>query len=313
MPSMTTDDSSPTSDPTDSTDPTSDPSDAGSSAAATATTTDPSAQATDVVDPTTDAASATSTAANDDDGTTDVERRSVLARQEDSIATDDVDVGDEPDESFSDDGSVSQAGVEPNDSPDDYQDEQSEALSLSKDEQNEDGLTFTTLVDFQKSFMLVPDDDGNIYAGPYSEAPSSALFAQYENIIYGDDEDRVLYYYPDEMNVYNVSRIRLSDEYSIPKTAGSISLSPLDYDTGDDSNPLAYFAVTTTSAEYSLVLCNFANEADSKLLIVNGQDGLDSLANNPNIVYTVTGAIVQDCFPLAVVAGGNGTASAQKQ
>lgn len=242
-----------------------------------------------------------------------VERHAALGRRQDvSNTSNDTVIANDVEEPFTDDGSVSLTNTEPNDSPDDYDDEQATALSFSQDEQNEDGITFTTLVDVQQNFQLVPGEDGNLYAGQYSAGSSSgsALFAQYDNIVFGDDSQRVLHFYPDEMAVYNVSRIRLSSDVVIPKTADAITLSPIDYDQADSSNPTTYFAVTTKQDVYSLVLCNFNNGADSKVFIVNDQSGLDALKNNGNIVYTVTGAPVQDCYPLAMVSGGNGTASA---
>jgi hypothetical protein len=190
-----------------------------------------------------------------------------------------------------------------------FDDSAEKALDLSQDEQSEDGITFTTLVDVNQTFQLFPGNDGNMYAAEYKAGSTSSagLFAQYDNIVFGDDSQRVLHFYPDEMAVYNVSRIRFSLDTLIPKTADAITLSPVDYDQADSANPTVYFAVTTTQMVYSLVMCNFKNNADSKVFIVNDQSGLDALKNNANIVYTVTGASVNECFPLAMVSGGNGT------
>jgi len=97
------------------------------------------------------------------------------------------------------------------------------------------------------------------------------------------------------MAVYNVSRIGLSSDVVIPKTADPITLSPIAYDQADSSSPTTYFAVTTKQDVYSLVLCSFNDGADSKLFIVNDQSGSDALEDDGNIVYTVIGALVQDC------------------
>ncbi|KAH0262196.1 hypothetical protein KCU91_g13558, partial [Aureobasidium melanogenum] len=213
---------------------------------------------------------------------------------------DDTDNADEMDDVVSDDSSAAD-GAE-------FEDDANDALSLSADQQSEDGITFNTLIDIQNTFQIVPGTDGNLYTSSLTPgSPSDAgLFAESQGIIVGDDEERVLHYYPDEMATYKVSRIRLSLE--VPKTADAIALSPIDYDDASDT-PSAYFAVSTKQDVYSLVLCDFSNGADSKIFIINDESGLDSLQNNTNIKYTVTGAPVQACYPLAIVSGGNGTVS----
>lgn len=256
----------------------------------------------------------------DDVSTTQNERRhSVIFRRDNStmpasdnddevIANDtedtfdDTDNADETNDVVSDDSTTADGAEFENDTAD--------ALALSADEQSEDDITFNTLVDIQKTFQIVPGTDGNLYTSSLaSGSPSDAgLFAESQNIVVGDDEERVLHYYPDEMAIYNVSRIRLSLGSEIPKTADAIALSPIDYDNSDDT-PSAYFAVSTKQDVYSLVLCDFSNGADSKVFIINDESGLDSLQNNTNIKYTVTGAPVQACYPLAIISGGNGTVS----
>lgn len=269
--------------------------------------------------PRTTSGSDDSTPADTTDGTSATDassqeklRRGIIFRRDNSTSSaDDV---DNEDASFA----SSDSADETNDAVDDdssdsgnaeFTADANEALDLSADEQSEDGITFTTLVDVQATFQLIPGNDGNLYAGAYTAgSPSdSGLFASYENIIVGDDQNQILHYYPDEMAVYNASRIRLSSPDVIPKTADAITLSPIDYDNSDSSNPVTYFAIDTKSNVYSLVLCDFSNGADSKVFIVNDQSGLDSLENNVNIKYTVTGAPVTSCYPLAMVSGGNGT------
>ncbi|KAG9570375.1 hypothetical protein KCU71_g1370, partial [Aureobasidium melanogenum] len=215
---------------------------------------------------------------------------------------DDTDNADETDDVVSDDSSTAD-GAE-------FEDDTTDALALSADQQSEDGITFNTLIDIQNTFQVVPGTDGNLYTSSLVPgSPSDAgLFAESQNIIVGDDEERVLHYYPDEMATYNVSRIRLSLGSDVPKTADAIALSPIDYDDANDT-PSVYFAVSTKQDVYSLVLCDFSNGADSKIFIINDQSGLDSLQNNTNIKYTVTGAPVQACYPLAIISGGNGTVS----
>ncbi|CAD0026780.1 unnamed protein product [Aureobasidium pullulans] len=156
------------------------------------------------------------------------------------------------------------------------------------------------LINVQKTLIVVPSTNGNLYAATYSEEliqTNGALFGNYDNAIFGDDSGRILHFHPDEMKVYGASRLRLSDEDSIPKTADFITMILEDV----EDNGSAYFAADTYGNLYNIVMCNFANDAVSKLFVVNGQDGLDALTSNPNVKFTVTGAPVQDCYPLALI------------
>ncbi|CAD0018200.1 unnamed protein product [Aureobasidium pullulans] len=174
------------------------------------------------------------------------------------------------------------------------------ALELASTPDAPTDANYTQLINVQKTLIVVPSTNGNLYAATYSEQliqTNGALFGNYDNAIFGDDSGRILHFHPDEMKVYGASRLRLSDEDSIPKTADFITMTLEDV----EDNGSAYFAADTYGNLYNIVMCNFANDAVSKLFVVDGQDGLDALTSNPNVKFTVTGAPVQDCYPLALI------------
>jgi hypothetical protein len=176
------------------------------------------------------------------------------------------------------------------------------ALELASAPASPSDANYTQLIDNSKTLVVIPSVNGNLYAATYSEdliQTDANLFGHYDNDIFGDDSGRYLHFHPDEMKVYSASRLRLSDENSIPKTADFITLTLQQLD--DASEQSVYFAADTYGNLYSIVMCNFANSAVSKLFVVDGQDGLDALVNNENIKFTVTGAPVQECYPLALV------------
>lgn len=168
-----------------------------------------------------------------------------------------------------------------------------------------DGFTYAPILESHGAFALVPGADGNLYAGPASEgaANGSALFGTYDGAAAVDDGGRVLHYYPDVMAAYGASRIRLSDEAQIPRTADFVVLQPLDADGDGQSDVL--FAVDTKGGAYGLVLCDFGNGAASRLFVVSGEDGVQKLMSE-NAKYTVTGAPVTGCDPVALVLGKTG-------
>lgn len=210
---------------------------------------------------------------------------------------DNTDFSDERDDPVSDDGATAD-GTE-------FQSDATQALRLSSDAASDDGATFTTLIDSQKNFQVAPAQDGNLYAVGCAGGSASdiGLFAGTKNLIFGDDQDRILLYYPGEMEAYNASRIRLASETMVPKTARVVTLLQSSASSGSSST---YLAATLQKNIFNLVLCNFGNGAASKVFLVSGQSGLDSLRNDPQMKYTITGAPVSDCAPLALVNGGNG-------
>lgn len=184
------------------------------------------------------------------------------------------------------------------DSPDndEFKADSTNALAAATNAADEDGFNFTTIVEYHSAFQLAPDDNGNLYAVAPNVDNSAGgyLFAASEGIVVGDDQDRSLHYYPDVMAAYGVSRIRMSFEDEIPKTADVIALAPQ----GDD--PTTFVAVDSQGNGFSLVLCNFSNGADSKIFIVADESGLDTLKTE-KLRYTVTGAPVTDCEAVALV------------
>lgn len=176
------------------------------------------------------------------------------------------------------------------------------ALQLASAPDSPSDANYTQIIDISKTLAVIPSVNGNLYAATYSEAllqTNANLFGHYDNSIFGDDSGRYLHFHPDEMKVYGASRLRLSDEDSIPKTADFITLTLQQLD--DSSDQEVYFAADTYGNLYNIVMCNFANSAVSKLFVVSGQSGLDALVDNENIKYTVTGAPVQECYPLALI------------
>ena len=235
-------------------------------------------------------------------------RRHVIVRRDNSTTESFID--DEPEADFhntdtSDETNDLVTNGATNADGSEYQDDASQALALSADAGAQDSDAFTTLIDSQKNFQIAPAQDGNLYAIAYSGGSTSdvGLFAWVKNIIFGDDQDRVLLYYPEEIGAYNASRIRLAPESAVPKTAQVITLSQIP---GSSVSCATYFALSLEEKIFNLVLCNFDNGAASKVFIVSGQSGLDSLQKNPQLRYTITGAPVSDCAPLALVNGGNG-------
>lgn len=103
--------------------------------------------------------------------------------------------------------------------------------------------------------------------------------------------------------VYNASRVRLSYEDQISKTADVFTIPLIHYDSSSPSNPNVYFAVDSKSNIYNPVLCDPINGADSKVFIVKDESWIDALTKNINMTCIVAGVLVTQYYGLAMVSG----------
>jgi hypothetical protein len=74
-----------------------------------------------------------------------------------------------------------------------------------------------------------------------------------------DDNGRAMFYYPDIMDKYGVSRFRMNDYDHIPTTADFITLTPIN-DDGSDSTSRVYVAVDTSGDVFFTVVCLLQNQ-----------------------------------------------------
>ncbi|KJY01342.1 hypothetical protein TI39_contig295g00018 [Zymoseptoria brevis] len=200
-----------------------------------------------------------------------------------------------------DDGPVIDADTDPDNA--EFLKDAGEAQDAAADAKSMDGFTYNSIIEERNVFQIFPSSDGNIYGGPIAQSSDgTGLFGTLNNVAAYDVSERTMHYYPDVMTKFGCSRIRLSDDDHIPKTADMVVFKPID--DGDSSTPTALYAVSTAGDAYVPVLCNFANGAASKLFIVNSQEGLDALSTK-DLTYIVTGATVSDCTPVGLIYGSS--------
>ncbi|RDW56394.1 hypothetical protein BP5796_13216 [Coleophoma crateriformis] len=136
--------------------------------------------------------------------------------------------------------------------------------ALASGTNNANGLNYTTATDSTGKYLLAAGDNGNFYVETKSvgRVDGATIFALSDNIIVTDESDRFIFYYPDTMAKFGVSRVRLGNDTTFPKTADIVSLVPLDF---DDSavTPGVYVAVGTTQGTNAAktyfypVICNY--------------------------------------------------------
>ena len=102
------------------------------------------------------------------------------------------------------------------------------------------------------------------------------------------------------MAAFNVSRIRLSTQDQVPKTADIITLVPIDYD-GSGSAAEVYMAVDTKGNYFYPVVCDIQDQPSKLFLVADAAAGLQELMAE-ELRYIVTGGIVQECCYMPFMA-----------
>jgi hypothetical protein len=119
------------------------------------------------------------------------------------------------------------------------------AETIGLDTPNKDGITYVDIYDSRGTYLLFNDADRNFGPTTANVSTDPLPFGAYENITVTDDNWRAIFYYPDVMAKYGVSRFRINNYDHIPTAADFIMPAPIN-DDGSDSTPSVYVAVGTS-------------------------------------------------------------------
>jgi hypothetical protein len=179
------------------------------------------------------------------------------------------------------------------------------AESTDPDTPNEDGFTYVDIYDSSGTYLLFNDADGNFGLTTANASTELLSFGAYENITVTDDNGRAMFYYPDIMNKYEVSRFRINDYDHIHTTTDFITLTPIN-DDGSDSTPGVYVAVDTSGNVFFTVVCLLQNQ-QAKIFLVKDLDAGVAALMSGDLEYTVTSGVATYCSPMDFVSDGTGT------
>ncbi|KAL8749824.1 MAG: hypothetical protein Q9184_006653 [Pyrenodesmia sp. 2 TL-2023] len=151
--------------------------------------------------------------------------------------------------------------------------------------------TFFTIPDLENQYAISANDvTGNL---EIALAGEGSHFIAEGGYVVGDDS-RFFHYYPDVMQQYGVSRIRLSNESEIPLTTHFISLTPVNYNDNNETKNV-YAAVDTLANYYLLATCNIQGQASKIFLVADPDEGIGKLLDE-QLRFTVTGGVVEVCY-----------------
>lgn len=163
------------------------------------------------------------------------------------------------------------------------------------------GLPFSgwsSLANINGANRLAAADDGNLYlsANSASPAPGTQFYSD-KSIAYKDEQNRMFHYYPDTMNAYGVSRLRLSDTLDTPLTAQLVTLVPVNTPSG-----IAYVAADTANNNFFLTYCTAPHWQGSKVFLVKDLTSGPTMLLSGDVQWIVTGNNVTECNPLVLTS-----------
>lgn len=151
---------------------------------------------------------------------------------------------------------------------------------------------YVTISNIAETYSVDADiSTGNLYI---ASGGRGSYFTEDSGVVVGDDTGRFLHYYPDVMEAYSVSRLRLSNYFSIPKSADFVALAPVDYD-DNPTTPSYYAAFDTMGSLFFTISCDFLNQPSKVFLATDPVQGINTLKQE-KLRYTVTGGVVTDCY-----------------
>lgn len=166
-------------------------------------------------------------------------------------------------------------------------------------------INSTTVRDTTGTYSLLAGADGNLWLGNATAQYSTNFtqFAAANNTIVGDTVDRILHYYPKEIEQFGVSRIRLAPLASTPQTSQAISLVPKSYGSNGGS---ILTAIDTLGNAFFLAWCGLQDQGARIFLVEDPSSGIQTLVNTKELVWAVLGAVPGTCNLIGLTTGVGG-------
>lgn len=180
--------------------------------------------------------------------------------------------------------------------------------SVSYTDENGYGYTNFALSDSAASFVSCAD--GNIYGvkGTGVDALVSSCesqWATYDGGIVASGADNIIYYYSNTLSKVGVSRLRVANfgSSSIPTGAVAVVFGAADSANGTSSTTAPHFAVDSEGKVLFLIACVYSDSSkQAKLFVATDPDAGVKMLESVDLVYSVTGGAVDECFAVPIVA-----------
>lgn len=169
------------------------------------------------------------------------------------------------------------------------------------DKPNQDGFRYINIAAGSNKYLLAGTQDGNLgLASP--SINDQSLWGLYQDFITTDNSDRILFYYPEELQKTGVSRWRMAHHLRIPRTTDVLSLHQLQTSKASDG---VWSAFTSDRKALYPAYCQYNDGTPSKFFLV--KDPLAGLATlqGAAVQNTITGGVVRSCDVFALTTAGS--------
>ena len=186
--------------------------------------------------------------------------------------------------------------------------------ALSNDPYNgTDGYSYQLLTIPDGSMIFVSCGNGAIYGVASDSADNPActsMWATYSDILVADGAQRLLHYYSNTMNATGVSRLRVSDEESVPEGGVVVAFASFgsnDTDTsGSTTDDGYYIAIDPDLNVFYPVLCTYTDSQVAKLFVVADPVAGVSVLQSKDVEFSITGGVLGACYPMPILMGSWG-------
>lgn len=173
---------------------------------------------------------------------------------------------------------------------------------------------YNDTVGYEYNLLTVPDGsiifiscgNGAIYAvspdGPDNTA-CTPNWETYNDIIVADGADRIMHYYSNTMEAAGVSRLRVSNQQSVPESGTIVAFVADDSEesSGEDGG---YFAALDPDMNvFYPVLCTYSDGNPAKLFLAADPEKGPELLQSADVEYSITGGKVDKCYTMPLLMG----------
>ncbi|EON96487.1 hypothetical protein UCRPA7_8026 [Phaeoacremonium minimum UCRPA7] len=168
------------------------------------------------------------------------------------------------------------------------------------------GYEYNLLTVPDGSIIFISCGNGAIYAvspdGP--DNPScTPNWETYNDVIVADGADRIMHYYSHTMEAVGVSRLRVSNQQSVPEKGTIVAFIADDSDE-DTSEDGGYFAALDPDMNvFYPVLCTYSDGNPARMFLAADPEKGPEILQSEDLEYSITGGKVDKCYTMPLLMG----------
>jgi hypothetical protein len=185
-----------------------------------------------------------------------------------------------------------------------------------------DGYSYQLMTVPDGSMVFIACGNGAIYGVTPDADDNPAcldMWATYDDILVADSSKRLLHYYGNTMNATGVSRLRVSDEETLPEGAEILAFVAMSTfaDSGNDTAATSDNTTSSNGDDYYLavdpdfnifypIYCTYTDGQVGKLFVASDPVAGVPMLESAALEFSVTGGTVGACYAMPILFGSYG-------